>query len=271
MVKFEELEKEIGDKLSKIGNVTIKKGNWDESKEEFKESSGGFDCYLVGVTKDLRKGGIIKSISDFSKVDELKVKFKGELVDILKYFKNKGCEIYMTHSSTHNQITYDIYMIKTKDLEEWYVPLKSSNWYDNNSSSGWRAKRYWLSSNEIIELEEYCDGKGWLMERGIDISNERISKSGRGIPAWYDRIYGDRANIGFYFISTGVTKYSKDRDWNIAFVKISDDYFLLFFRPGFTSNSYSLPDCLVHPGRDGVYYKCDQLEALKKCLDEHQF
>lgn len=272
MIKFEDLENEIQTKLSKIGNITIQKGSWDESSEEFKPSND-LNCYYVKLIKDISKGRIIKSISDFSNSDNIKSEFKKELVVILKYLKNKGCDIYMTHSSTHNQITYDIYVIKTKDIEEWYVPLPGGHWFDEKGSVSWKSPRFWANSNDLNTLNRYCDSKGWVIKKGEDISRELISKSGRGIPAWYDRIYGAKANVGFYFISTGVKEYNNDRNWNIAFVKITDDYFLVFFNPDFTTNrGSSYGECLVHANnRNNVFYKCDQIDGLIKCIDDHQF
>jgi|694.fasta_scaffold63858_2 hypothetical protein len=273
MRDFNELKNLIDDKF-KIGDSVVTEGNWDSQKETF-EKSGEKNCYWVQVEKNFKEGNLIKTISQFSEIDNRKSQFKKELIDVLKIFKNKGCEIHISQTSTTYKIKFDIYIIRTEDLDQWYVPLDRSEWYDENGSLGYLSQRYYINNREMTMLKS----KGWTIRKGEEVFRDI---GGNKDSAYYNRRWIERINAGFYFVTLDQSELKPDKwgyvnDPKIAFVKKPDDYFLCFFNITFVSGvESSFPDCLVVPRmgnsyvRSGSIFKCDQIDGLIKCIEDYQ-
>lgn len=263
MRDFKELQRLIKEKFN-IGKTTVKEGHWDSDSETFSES-GTPNCYHVQVEKSFLSGTLIKTLGQFSEIDQRKSEFKKQLVEILKQFKNKGCEIHLSQSSTSASVKFDIWIIRTDDLDKWYVPINRSEWFDKDGSMGWRSPRFLLGPRQLARLKS----TNWVVLTGEEVNRERNG----GNRKWYDRVWIDRVNIGFYYVYLDRSEMVPDRHGfvkspRIAFVRMSDDYFLCFFGLSHISNSSSYPDCLID-GKE--IFKCDQLEGLIKCIQDYQF
>lgn len=268
MRDFNELKNLIDDEF-KIGDTVVTEGHWDSQKETF-EKSGEKNCYWVQVEKNFKEGNLIKTISQFSEIDNRKSQFKKELIDVLKIFKNKGCEIHISQTSTTYKIKFDIYIIRTEDLDQWYVPLDRSEWYDKNGSLGYLSQRYYINNREMSMLKS----KGWTIRKGEEIGGLNRSN-------YYNRRWVERINVGFYFVTLDQSELKPDKlglvkNPEIAFVKKPDDYFLCFFNIEFNGNHNSLPECLIGPRMGNSYvshgsiFKCDQIDGLIKCIEDYQ-
>lgn len=275
MRDFSELKSLIDDKF-KIGDTVVTEGHWDSRKETF-ESSGEKNCYLVQVEKNFKEGNLIKTISQFSEIDNRKSEFKKQLVDVLKIFKNKGCEVHISQTSTTYKVKFDIYIIRTDDLDQWYVPISSGEWYDKNGSLGYLSKRYYINKREISMLKS----KGWIVRTGEEVLRDIGSLTDRS--KFYNRRWIERINVGFYFVTLDESEIKGKDKWGyvktpkIAFMKTEDDYFLCFFNIDFNGSGNSLPECLIGPRmgnsyvRSGSIFKCDQIDGLIKCIEDYQF